>query len=151
MPSKSLAILATQPREHRFSGLHSQRNYPRQIPLSVLTACTASTTSSKFVAATSFGGMSVIPSDINKIQAKSYLARSLCRNVSGIFVAYFFGGFCRDFRGGFFWALLPTKIRGKNPASKSAEKSGGPKIKIREKSVLPKKTDPKIIPGSYFS
>ena len=29
-------------------------------------------------------------------------------------------------------------MRRKNPARKSAKKSGGPKIKIREKSVLPK-------------
>ena len=35
-------------------------------------------------------------------------------------------------------------MRGKNPATKSAKKSGGPKIKIREKSVLPK-TDPNIL------
>ena len=43
-----------------------------------------------------------------------------------------------DFPGGFFWVLFPTKMRRKNPARKSAKKSGGPKIKIREKSVLPK-------------
>ena len=29
-------------------------------------------------------------------------------------------------------------MRRKNPVTKSAKKSGGPKIKIREKSVLPK-------------
>ena len=47
--------------------------------------------------------------------------------------------FAGDFPGGFFWALLPTKMRRKNPARKSAIKSGGSKIiKIREKSVLPK-------------
>ena len=38
----------------------------------------------------------------------------------------------------FFWALFPTKMRRKNPVRKSAKKSGGSKIKIREKSVLPK-------------
>ena len=43
------------------------------------------------------------------------------------------GIFLEDFSGHFF----PTKMR-KNPARKSAKKSGGPKIKIREKSVLPK-------------
>ena len=32
-------------------------------------------------------------------------------------------------------------MRRKNPAAKSAKKSGGPKIKTREKSVL-RKTDP---------
>ena len=41
----------------------------------------------------------------------------------------------------FFWALFPTKMRRKNPATKSAKKSGGLKIKIREKSVL-QKSDP---------
>ena len=49
--------------------------------------------------------------------------------------------FAGDFPGGFFWTLFPTKMRRKNPATESAKKSGGPKIKIREKSVLPK-TDP---------
>ena len=43
-----------------------------------------------------------------------------------------------DFPGGFFWALFPTKMRRKNPTRKSAKESGGSKIKIREKSVLPK-------------
>ena len=42
-----------------------------------------------------------------------------------------------DFSGHF----SPTKMRRKNPATKSAKKSGGSKIKIREKSVLPK-SDP---------
>ena len=46
----------------------------------------------------------------------------------------FLGIFLEDF----FWALFPTKMRRKNPARKSAKKSGGSKIKIREKSVLPK-------------
>ena len=44
------------------------------------------------------------------------------------------GIFLEDFSGLFF----PTKMRRKNPARKSAKKSGGSKIKIREKSVLPK-------------
>ena len=48
------------------------------------------------------------------------------------------GIFLEDFSGTF-----SHKMRRKNPARKSAKKSGGPKIKIREKSVLPK-TDPKI-------
>ena len=55
----------------------------------------------------------------------------------GDFCCINFGRFCRDFPGGFFWALFPTKMRRKNPATKSAKKSGGPKIEIREKSVLP--------------
>ena len=44
------------------------------------------------------------------------------------------GIFLEDFSGHFF----PLKMRRKNPARKSAKKSGGSKIKIREKSVLPK-------------
>ena len=67
---------------------------------------------------------------------------SLCRKLSGIFVVLNLEDFAGDFPGGFFWALFPTKMRRKNPATKSAKKSGGSKIKIREKSVLPK-SDPK--------
>ena len=55
-----------------------------------------------------------------------------------IFVVLNLEDFPGDFPGGFFWALFPTKMRRKNPARKSAKKSGGSKIKIREKSVLPK-------------
>ena len=44
------------------------------------------------------------------------------------------GIFLEDFSGHFY----PQKMRRKNPAGKSAKKSGGSKIKIREKSVLPK-------------
>ena len=39
-------------------------------------------------------------------------------------------------------------MRRKNPATKSAKKSGGPKIKIREKSVLPK-TDTTCIANTH--
>ena len=63
----------------------------------------------------------------------------VCRR---IFVVQILEDFLGDFPGGFFWALFPTKTRRKNPARKSARKSGGPKIKIHEKSVLPK-SDPK--------
>ena len=70
------------------------------------------------------------------------LARPLCRNVSGIFVVKILEDFAGDLPGGFFWALFPTKMRRKNPATKSAKKSGSSKIEIREKSVLPK-SDPK--------
>ena len=55
-----------------------------------------------------------------------------------IFVVLILEDFPGDFPGGFFWALFPTKMRRKNPARKSAKKSGGSKLKIREKSVLPK-------------
>ena len=55
-----------------------------------------------------------------------------------IFVVQILEDFAGDFPGGFFWALFPTKMRRKNPARKSAKESGGSKIKIREKSVLPK-------------
>ena len=44
--------------------------------------------------------------------------------------------FLEDFSGHFY-----PQIRRKNPARKSVKKSGGPKAKIRKKSVLPK-TDP---------
>ena len=64
------------------------------------------------------------------------LAQPLCRNVSGIFVVYILKDFAGDFPGGFFWALLPTKMR--KSGDKSAQKSGGPKAKIREKSGVPK-------------
>ena len=51
----------------------------------------------------------------------------MCRR---IFCCINFGGFfLEDFPGGFFWALFPTKMRRKNPARKSAKKSGGPNIK----------------------
>ena len=61
------------------------------------------------------------------------------------FLLISFGGFCR----GFSWRIslgtfFPQKMR-KNPATKSAKTSGGSKIKIREKSILPK-SDPKISP-----
>ena len=63
-----------------------------------------------------------------KLQA---LAWPLCGNVSGIFVVYILEDFAGDFSGGFFWALFPTKMRRKNPATKSA-KNRTPKIKIRK-------------------
>ena len=55
-----------------------------------------------------------------------------CKNV---------GGFCRGFSWRIFLGTFPTKIRRKNPATKSAKKSGSPEMKICEKAVLPK-TDP---------
>ena len=51
-----------------------------------------------------------------------------------IFVVSILEDFAGAFPGGFFWALFPTKMRRKNPARKSS----GTKIKIREKSALPK-------------
>ena len=54
------------------------------------------------------------------------------------FVVYILEDFAGDFPGGFFWALFPTKMRRENAARKSAKRSGGSKIKICEKSVLPK-------------
>ena len=57
------------------------------------------------------------------------MARPLSRNVSGIFVVQILEDFAGDFPGGFFWALFPTKMRRKNPATESAKKSGGPKQK----------------------
>ena len=54
------------------------------------------------------------------------------------------GIFLEDFSGHFF----PTKMRRKNPATKSAKKSGASTIKIRKESALPK-TDPNIS-GAFF-
>ena len=91
--------------------------------------------------------LSGLPSANAKSQRFSYaiskiLPRPLCRNVLEDFCCINFGGFSRGFSWRIFLALFPTKMRRKNPARKSAKKSGGPKIKIREKSVLPK-PDPK--------
>ena len=59
------------------------------------------------------------------IQYIEFSARPLCRNVSGIFVVQILEDFAGDFPGGFSWALFPTKMQRKNPATKSAKKSGG--------------------------
>ena len=68
---------------------------------------------------------------------------NLQKCVGGLLLCKFWrifpGIFLEDFSGHFF----PKKMRRKNPARNSAKKSGGPKIKIREKSVLPK-TDPNM-------
>ena len=87
-------------------------------------------------------------SDLSKRQGKSQgisAARSekslpwaICRNVLEDFCCIHFGGFSRGFSWRIFLGTFPTKMRRKNPARKSAKKSGGSKIKIREKSVLPK-------------
>ena len=69
----------------------------------------------------------------------------MCR---GFLCCINFGGFCRGFSWRIFLGTFsPTRMRRKNPARKSAKKSGGPKIKIREKSVL-QKTDPKRFKGN---
>ena len=62
-----------------------------------------------------------------------------------------FGGFCR----GFSWRIFseqffPPKMRRKHPATKSAKKSGGLKIEIRAKSVLPK-SDPNKLKSQRLS
>ena len=59
----------------------------------------------------------------------------MCR---GFLLYKFKNYFAGDFPGGFFWALFPTKMRIKNPATKSAKKSCGPQKKAAKKSVLPK-------------
>ena len=51
-----------------------------------------------------------------------------------------FWSICRGFSWRIFLGTFPHKNEDKNPATKSAKKSGGSKIKIREKSVLPKPT-----------
>ena len=51
--------------------------------------------------------------------------------------------FAGDFPGGFFWPLFPHKNEEKKSGDKIRDKNpAAPKIKIREKSVLPK-SDPK--------
>ena len=67
---------------------------------------------------------------------KKNLALPPLRKCVGDFCCVNFGGFCRGCCWRIFLALFPTKMRRKNPR----EKSGGPKRKIREKSVLPKPT-----------
>ena len=62
----------------------------------------------------------------------------------GVFVVHILEDFAGDFPGGFFWAIFPTQKRGeKIRRQKPRKKTGGPKIKVHEKSILPK-TDPKI-------
>ena len=73
-----------------------------------------------------------------------FLPRPICRNVLEDFCCINFGGFSRGFSWRIFLGtFFPTKMRRKNPARKSAKKSSGSKIKIREKSALPK-AGPKI-------
>ena len=62
---------------------------------------------------------------------------------AGDFCCVNFGGFCRGFSWRIFLGTFSQKMRRKNPARKSAKKSGGSKKKIREKSILPK-AGPKI-------
>ena len=75
------------------------------------------------------------------------LPRPICRNVLEDFCCLKFGGFSRGFSWRIFLGTFPTKMRRKNPARKSAKKSGGSKMKIREKSVLPK-AGPNIWPSN---
>ena len=86
---------------------------------------------------------------------KKWKARKICWNGPSAemcrgFLLYklwriFPGIFLEDFSGHFFPQKRGEKIRRQNPR----KKSGGPKIKIREKSVLPK-TDPKICLVFFF-
>ena len=62
----------------------------------------------------------------------------ICRNVSEDFCCINYGGFSRGFSEWIFLGTFSRKNEEKNPARKSAKKSGGSKRKIREKSVLPK-------------
>ena len=67
----------------------------------------------------------------------------------GDFCCINFGGFCGDFPGGFFLGTFSHRNEEKKSGEKIREKkSGGPKIKICEKSVLPK-TDLNRIFGSF--
>ena len=62
--------------------------------------------------------------------------------MSEIFVVLILEDLAGDFPGGFFWPPFPIKMKRKILATKSAGKSGGSKIEICKKSVLPK-TEPK--------
>ena len=63
----------------------------------------------------------------------------------GDFCCINFGGFCRGFSWGIFLGTFSHKNEEKISGDKIREKIGGPKIKIREKSVLPG-TDPNSTP-----
>ena len=58
----------------------------------------------------------------------------------GIFVVSILEDFARDFPGGFFWPLFPTKMRRNNPATKSAKKSVCQKIKSAKNPFCQKPT-----------
>ena len=74
---------------------------------------------------------------------ESLLPWAICRYVLEDFCCINLGGFSRGFSEWIFLGtFFPHKNEEKNPARKSAEKSGGPKIKIREESVLPKTDRP---------
>ena len=60
--------------------------------------------------------------------------------MSGIFVVQNLEDFAGDFLGKFFWALFPHKNEEKNPARKSATKSGGSKKKNLHKIRSAKST-----------
>ena len=59
-----------------------------------------------------------------------------------------FGGFCRGFSWRIFLGTFSHKYEERKSATKSTKKTGGPKNKIREKSVLPR-TGPKKF-GAFF-
>ena len=75
-------------------------------------------------------GSSQLQSSCHLIICPSQSAEA-CRR---FFVVQILEDFLGDFPGGFFWALFLTKMRRKNPASKSAKKSGGPKQKKSAKN-----------------
>ena len=69
---------------------------------------------------------------------RTYLGPAPLQKCVGDFCCINFGGFCR----GFSWRIIsghffPQKMRRKHQATESAKTSGGSKLKIREKSVLP--------------
>ena len=66
------------------------------------------------------------------------------QKVVGDFCCISFGGFCRGFSWRIFLGTFSHKNEEKKCGDKSAKKSGGSKIKICEKSVLPK-SDPNIL------
>ena len=68
----------------------------------------------------------------------------------GDFCCISFGGFCRGFSWRIFEGTFSHKNEEKKSATKSAKKSGGSKIKVREKSVLPK-SGPKPSRGYHIT
>ena len=90
--------------------------------------------------------MRVKDQTLKKIRTLKFLPWAICRNVLDDSCCIKFGEFSRGFSWRIFLGTFSHKNEEKNPARKSAKKSGGSKIKIREKSVLPK-AGPKSFQG----
>ena len=86
-------------------------------------------------------GLLVLPKPGSDLEVQNFWPGPSAENCRGN-CCIKFGGCCRGFSWRIYLGTFPTEMRRKNPATKSATKSGSSKIKIRETSVLPK-TDPK--------